>query len=223
MAAVDSPTPLATSAIMRQGPLGDLVQAYSDPALDRLMVQATRLCESECQRRLVPFTITESHRAEGVDPDELTNMASMPLDMISTLSSSYASALGASDQVRHVWLREYAPRYQEMWQYGNDLTITIIRSIGGQETFTPVDVIGPEPDTGHVWFRLGTFLPIGSLIRATYSGGYQTIPGDLERACQFMAGGIAARDLDPAVRNTTHDAGTLTAEAVGVLTAYART
>ena len=67
--AADTPTPLATSAQMKEGAFADLVRSFDDPALDQLMVEATRACETECSRRLAPFTMTESHRAEGIDPE----------------------------------------------------------------------------------------------------------------------------------------------------------
>jgi hypothetical protein len=63
--------------------------------------------------------VQESHRAQGIDPDEYSDAGSMPMDIHGTLGTSYANALGAGDQVRHVWLNEYAPRYPELWGYAN--------------------------------------------------------------------------------------------------------
>lgn len=220
--AADTPVPLATPAQMRQGPLGDLVRSYTDEALMDLMVEATRACETECQRRLVPFTnLPETHRAEGIDPDELANTTAMPLDLAGTLGRSYASAIGVTDMVRHVWLNQYAPVFPEMWSY-TDIRIVIDRSIGGQETVPVTNVRGPDPDTGHVWFQLGTFLPVGSWIRFLYSGGYHAIPADLVRAGRYMAAGIAAREIDPMHNAGQHDSTQLTSEAVSWLTAYTR-
>ena len=194
----DSPTPLCSAAQFSEGAFADLAAGYTGTALADLMVEATRACESECGRRLAPFTITESHRAEGIDPDEYADSANLPMDLQGTLGRSYAYALGASTLVRHCWLDEYAPRYQDLWSYSVSPTVTLVRSYGGSETLTASQIIGPEPDSGHVWFQLGTFLPIGSLIRVTYSGGYTVaIPGDLVRANKFMAAWMAIKELNP--------------------------
>lgn len=194
----DSPTPLATFAQMQGGPLADLVSGYTSAvAQSDLMVEATRVCEGIANRRLAPFTgLTETMRAEGIDPDETSAAANIPMDMAGSLGRSYADALGASDLVRHVWLAEHAPRYPEMWAY-SAVSVTIVRSIGGSQAVGVGSLVGPEPDSGHLWFKLGTFLPVGSLVRVTYSGGYSTVPGDLVRAGKFMAASIACDELDP--------------------------
>src|SRR5690349_753522 len=130
--AADTPTPLATVAQMQEGAFADLVRAYRAQPVTDLMIEATRACETEVGRRLAPFTITESHRAEGVDPDEYTDAANLPLDLQGALGRSYAYSLGASTLVRHLWVSEYAPLYQDMWTY-SDVSITVIRSYGGEE------------------------------------------------------------------------------------------
>lgn len=194
----DAPTPLATFADLSSGPFADLVSGYSTPdAQNQLMIEATRACESACDRRLAPFTVTETHRATGMDPDEYTDAANLPMDIHGTIGWSYAMALGASTLVRHVWLNEFACRFPEFWSYSN-IAVTIIRSYGGSQNMAVSQLVGPEPDSGHLWFQLGTFLPIGSLIRVTYSGGYTTVPADLVRACKYMAASIVVRELDPA-------------------------
>lgn len=193
----DTPTPLATFAQLSEGPFADLVAGYDSPsAQDELMIEATRACESAADRRLTPFTTTESHRATGMDPDEYTDAANLPMDIHGTIGWSYAMALGATTLVRHCWLNEYAPRYSEFWSY-TDVAVEIIRSYGGSQNMQVSQLVGPEPDSGHLWFQLGTFLPIGSLIRVTYGGGYQTMPADLVRAGKYMAASIAVRELDP--------------------------
>jgi hypothetical protein len=196
--AVDAPVPLATWAQLSEGPFADLVSGYTSPqAQNDLMVEATRRCEDETQRRLAPFTaVTESHRATGVDPDEYAGSnGGVPMSIQGTLGQSYANALGYDDaMVRHCWLNEYAPRYAEMWAYSN-VSVAFILSVGGGQSST--QVVGPEPDSGHVWFQLGTFLPVGSWINVTYSGGYTTVPAGLVRACKLMAASLAARELDP--------------------------
>ncbi|MCW2900931.1 MAG: hypothetical protein JWO67_3196 [Streptosporangiaceae bacterium] len=221
--AADNPIPLATSAQMQEGAFADLARAFSGQALTDIMIEATRACETESGRRLVPFTVTESHRAEGVDPDELGDATDLPIDLMGALGRSYASALsgGTSSQVRHCWLNEYAPLYQDFWAYSN-VSLTVIRSYGGSQQFSATQIIGPEPDTGHVWFSLGVFLPIASLIRATYSGGYTTVPADLVRACKYMAAAIITRELDPLSAPHGHSPDALEALAVSWLSPYTR-
>ncbi|NUP39523.1 MAG: hypothetical protein HOY76_21550, partial [Streptomyces sp.] len=185
--AADSPVPLATSADMQAGQFADLVRDYSASDLDQMMIEATRVCEGIAGRRLAPFTgVPETHRATGIDPDEYTDSTSLPMDTLGSLGRSYANALGAGDQVRHCWLNEFAPRYPEMWTYSN-LHVTIVRSYGGTQVVNAANLIGAEADSGHVWFTLGTFLPLGSLIRVQYDGGYSTVPADLGRACKLQA------------------------------------
>lgn len=219
----DSPTPLATAADMQAGQFADLVRDYSADALDQLMIEATRQCEGICGHRLAPFTaIPETHRAEGIDPDEYTDAAALPMDIQGALGRSYANALGAGDQVRHVWLNEFATRYPELWSY-SDLQVTILRSYGGSQTVTAASIVGAEPDSGHVWFSLGTFLPVASLIRVTYSGGYTTVPADLGRACKLLVAVAVLGEIDPAGTQYGHDRGVLQAQAEAILCNYERT
>lgn len=216
----DSPTPICSAAQFTSGAFGDLVKDYPQQALNDLLAEATRECESAAGRRLVPFTsVPETHRAEGMDPDEYTDSANIPMDIQGTLGRSYAAALGVSTLVRHCWLNECAPRYPEMWSY-SDVTIEIVRSYGGNQVLGAGNFQGAENDSGHVWFQLGMFIPIGSLIRVTYSGGYQTIPADLVRAGKFMAGYLAVRELDPA--SSDHDPGQLQDDALKALAPYGR-
>jgi hypothetical protein len=218
----DSPTPLATSAQMTEGQFADLVRDYTPQALSDLMIEATRACEGICSRRLAPFTVTESHRATGIDPDEYTDASNLPLDLMGTLGRSYAYALGASSLVRHVWLNEYAPRYPDMWAYSN-MSVQIVRSYGGSQPVSPAQILSTEPDRGHVFFSLGLFLPIGSDILVTYSGGYTVnIPADLVRANKYMAASIAMSEIDPAAAQSTHDPGELEGRAERLLTPYMR-
>ncbi|MGW2861951.1 hypothetical protein [Streptomyces sp. NPDC001205] len=219
--AADSPVPLATATDLKIGQFADLVRDYSPTALDELMIEATRQCEGIAGgRRLAPFTgLTESHRAQGIDPDEYADAGTMPMDIHGTLGTSYATALGTGDQVRHVWVNEYAPRYQEMWTYTN-LQVTILRSYGGSQTVAATSLIGAETDSGHIWFSLGTFLPVGSLVRVTYDGGYTTVPADLARACKLLAASLALGEIDPAGTQFGHDRGVLTAQAEAILCKY---
>ena len=219
---VDAPTPLASVADMQKGPFADLVRAYSPDAMADLMIEATRACETECDRRLALFTgVVETHRLEGMDPDEYTDAANLPMDLQGTLGRSYAHALGASTLVRHMWLNEYATLFPDMWTCSIQ-TLQIFRSYGGSQILSSLQYVGPELDSGHVWFNLGQFIPIGSLGRVTYSGGYSTVPADLKRGCMWMAASIAAAELDPMQATHGHDPGALEAKAVAWLSAYQR-
>ena len=217
----DSPIPLCSPAQFQASPFGDLVRGYSEQALADLLAEGTRECESETGRRLVPFAnVTETHRAEGMDPDEYTDAANLPMDLQGTLGRSYAYALGASTLVRHCWLNEYACRYPEMWTY-QDVQIEIIRSYGGSENLSAAQYTGAENDSGHVWFQLGLFIPIGSLIRVTYGGGYTvSTPADLVRANKFMCAYLACRELNP--ESTDHDPDQLHTSALMALANYVR-
>jgi hypothetical protein len=221
----DSPVPLATSADMQTGQFADLVRDYAPDALSTLMGEATRQCEGIAGRRLAPFaSVPETHRATGIDPDELSGGTDMPMSLQATVGASYASAMGGTgtDLVRHVWLNEFAPRYPEMWTYAN-LTVTIFQSYGGSQKIAPAQIVGAEPDSGHIWFQLGTFLPPGSLIRVTYDGGYTTVPADLMRACKLLTASLVLGEIDPAGTQFSHDPGALSAQAEKILCNYQRT
>ncbi|HMH94150.1 MAG TPA: hypothetical protein VK586_24100 [Streptosporangiaceae bacterium] len=217
----DSPVPIVSAATFQAGPYGDLVKGYSAQALSDLLSEATRECESETGRRLVPFTsVPETHRAEGMDPDEYTDSANIPMDIQGTLGRSYAQALGVTTLVRHCWLNEFAVRYPELWSYSS-ISIQVVRSYGGNQNLSTSQWQGAENDSGHVWFQLGQFIPIGSLIRVVYSGGYTVaIPADLVRAGKFMAAYLAVRDLNPAA--TDHDPDLLHTDALMALANYMR-
>ena len=221
MADADSVVPLCSTTSFQSGPYADLVAGYSPGALSDLMVEATRLCESETNRRLAPFTITaEEHRGEGMDPDEYTDSANLPMDLQGTLGRSYAYALGASTLVRHAWLNQAPPHYPELWTYTVS-QFKIVRSYGGSEILSPSQYTGPDADTGHLWLNLGIFAPIGSYGYVTYGGGYTVAtPGDLVRACRFMAAWLAVTDLNP--QQTEHDPEQLHTAALMILANYER-
>ena len=218
--AADAPVPPASAADMQEGQFADLVRDYSANALDQLMIDATRVCEGIAGRRLAPFTgVPETHRATGIDPDEYTDSTNLPMDILGSLGRSYANALGAGDQVRHVWLNEFAPRYPEMWTYSN-LQVTILRSYGGTQVVNTASLIGAENDSGHIWFTLGTFLPLGSLIRIQYDGGYSTVPADLSRASKLKAAVLVLGEIDPGGNHFGHDPGALDEQADKILCRY---
>lgn len=218
--AADNLTPLSTSAMMRSGAFADLVRDFTDPVLDHLMMRATRLCESATDRRLAPFTnVTETQRAQALDVDDITEIPG-PMEPSAQLGFSRAQSLGTSQLVRHFWLREYPPRFPEMWA-GSIASINLLRSYSGTQAVVP-NTTQYEPDTGHCRFQLGTYVPTGTTIVVTYSGGYSTTPLDLEQANEFMAASLVLKQLDPAQAMHGHDPDALRLDALEILTAYTR-
>jgi hypothetical protein len=218
----DTGTALITWEQFTEGAFADLASGYTDPTAQAdVLLEATRDVEGMAGRRFSPFTITESHRTEGVDPDEYGDGFAIPMDILSTLGQSYATALSSSTLVRHVWLHEYAARYQEFWTYSN-VIVNVVRSYGGTQDSVPI-LSGPDPDTGHLWFTLGTFIPIGSWAYVTYSGGYTiATPADISRAIKYSAAAIIADELDPDGEEFGHNPSYLRARAEERLLAYMR-
>ncbi|MFD1145973.1 hypothetical protein [Saccharothrix hoggarensis] len=219
----DMPIPLCSMDELKAGAFADLAQAFDDTALARTLAQATRACETEVGRRLAPFIgLTESHRLDGVDPDEYGASTNLPLDLAGSLGRSRGLSLSTGgDLVRHLWLHQSAPHYPDLWSYTN-VQVTLTRSYGGSQVLGIDQFDGPEPDTGHLWFRLGTWAPLGSFARVVYSGGYHTVPADLERACKYMAAAILCRELAPLGGGQQHDASELEQQAVAWLSPYMR-
>lgn len=218
--AADGVVPLVSPVQFTEGAFGDLASSVQPGTLSDILGEATRLCEEQCGRRLAPFTITEMHRATGIDPDEYADSANLPMDIQGTLGASYASALSVSPLVRHAWVQECAPFYQDMWTY-SDVSVTVIRSYGGTQDLSAANILGgPEPDTGHLWFQLGMFIPVGSRIQVTYSGGYTTVPASLVRAAKYMAASIICRELNP--DDSAHDPDLLREDATAILASWAR-
>lgn len=217
---MDSPIPLATVGDFNETPFEDLAAGFDARALNRLMLTATRRCESACDRRLAPFTgLVETQRADALDIEDALD-AYVPLDPTSQLGFSRAQSLGSTLLVRHFWVREFPPRYPELWQ-GAMTDLHAFRSFSGDQQIQ-ISTVQFEPDTGHCRFQLGTFIPPGTTLRFTYSGGYATVPADLVEACRFMAASIAVKWLDPESRTSGHDPATLLAEATEMLAPYVR-
>lgn len=196
-------TPLASVADFEAfGSFTELVQnsqVWTPGTLASLMVRASRRIESKCNRRLSPFTITESHRAEGIDPDGVAP-SDIPLDLEAALGRSKALAFGALNMVRDFWLDQYAPVWQDLWTYGV-ANIQLARAYGDIENVPPSQIEGPEPDTGHFRLRLGTFCPIGTTVRITYSGGYTVeVPEELNTACVLQAAKLVLVGAEPELR-----------------------
>lgn len=196
--AADQPTLLCTQAQFTDGGFQDLVSQYPAAGLTDALYEATRACEDQADRRLAPFTVTETAAALGIDVNELGGYQGLPVSIQSTLGYSQALALGVSNLVRHTWLAQYAPRYPDLWTTNPNMTVTIIRSYGGTQVATSGQILDGPDDTGHIWFQLGTFIPQGSRIRVTYSGGYTvSVPAGLARAAKFFTASIIVRELDP--------------------------
>lgn len=216
----DTVAPLVTVAQFSSGAFADLVRAFSPDALTETMLEATRLCEDHVGRRLAPFAgVTETQRAEAVDVEDALD-AYVPLDPTSQLGFSRASSLGSTLLVRHCWVREYPSRYPEMWA-GSISGISLLRSFSGSQV-VDVSQIQYEPDTGHVRFQLGTFVPPGTTIVVTYSGGYATVPASLVRAAKYMAASIAVTELDPTGQSHGHDPDVLRMKAEEALDGFMR-
>ncbi len=216
----DSPVPLCSVANFTESPFADLVANYSEQALSDLMVEATRMCEGACKgRRLAPFTITETTRADGVDPDEYPAGSSLPMPIQGTIGWSEALALGGgTDLVRHSWLSQVPLRYPDLWQYSN-VSVLVIRSYSGTQQYTASQLLDGPDNTGHLWFQIGALVPIGSRVRVTYSGGYTVaIPADLVRAGRLMAAWLAVSELNPG--STDRNPDWLWSSAMKILAGY---
>lgn len=216
---VDSVAPLCSSEQFTQGPFAGLVAGLGASLVSQKLVEATRLCEDVCDRRLAPFTnITETQRADMLDVEDALD-AYVPLDPTSQLGFSRAMSLGSTLLVRHFWVRERPPRYPEMWG-GSISSIYLLRSFSGVQV-VDAGQVQYEPDTGHVRFQLGTFVPPGTTIRYVYSGGYTlVVPASLVSACESMTAWLIVRQLDP--QSTEHDPAQLRADALLALEGYMR-
>jgi len=216
----DTPVPLCSVANFTESPFADLVAGYGDQALSDLMSEATRACEGAAGgKRLAPFTVTETTRADGVDPDEYPAGASLPMPIQGTIGWSEALALGGgSELVRHCWLNETPLRYQDLWAY-SDVSITVIRSYSGTQQYTAAQLLDGPDNLGHMWFQIGALVPIGSRVRTTYSGGYTVaMPADLVRAGRLMAAWMVISEFDP--QDSGRDPDRLYTSAMKILAHY---
>jgi hypothetical protein len=217
----DSGAALATAAQFSEGAFSDLASAYGPQALYDILLESTRLCEDMCGRRLAPFSVVnESHRAEGVDPDELGETGGIPISLQGSLGLSYATALNNVTLVRHFNVDEFPARYPDMWAYSS-VSLSVQLAYGGAPIpLNAGQFTGPDQDTGHVWFQIGTFLPIGSMVYASYSAGYSVaVPASLVRACKLQAAALIIRELNPA---TTHDPNVLEQDAEKIMSRWGR-
>jgi hypothetical protein len=221
VADTDQPVPLCSPANFQASPFGDLVADYDESALADLMAESTRACEAAAGgRRLAPFTnLTETTRADGVDPDEYPAGTSLPMPIQGTIGWSEALALGGgNDLVRHAWLSQRPPRYPDLWQY-SDVSVLVIRSYSGTQQYDQAQLLDGPDNTGHLWFQIGSLVPVGSRVRVTYSGGYAaSIPADLVRAGRLMAAWMVISELNPGT--TAHDPDWLYGAACKILESY---
>lgn len=217
--ASDVVTPLCTVEQFLEGAFQDLARDYSTTALANIMIEATRAVEDACDRRLAPFTITETQRADAMDIEDALD-AYVPLDPTSQLGFSRAQSLGSTLLVRHFWVREIPYRYPEYWT-GQINSIALLRSFSGTQSVA-INTLQYEQDTGHVRFQLGTFVPQGTTIVVNYSGGYSTVPAALVRACKYMAASIVLKELDPAQSVHGHDPDALRLDAMEILASWVR-
>ena len=213
-------TPLATSAQFNGTAYADLATHLQAGDLDNTMLRATRACETVCKRRLAPFTLTETTRLVDGDVEDAIS-AAIPLPAASQIQMDRASSLGYSQLVRHTWVREYPPTFQDYWT-GGITTINVYWSYQQTPYAIPSTSYRYAPDTGHVRFLLGTFVPPGSEAEITYTGGYGTVPEDLVEATIVMAASMIIKSLDPTMREMAHDPDMLRDEAIELLDGYIR-
>jgi hypothetical protein len=193
--------PLATFADAVNFGSGALnLRDFTDPSAQTdLMWMATSQIEDRCGRRLAPFTgITESTRAEGVDIDVLGS-ADMPMNLPTALGFSQSIAFASTDLVRDYMLDQYAPVRSDLWEY-SITSIDLLLAYGNTFQVVLGQIQGPQPDTGHIRFNLGTFCPVGTTIVTTYGGGYQTTPYSLKLATILQAFKFAVIGAEPEQR-----------------------
>ena len=211
---------LASTAAFNATAYANLAADLPPEQLTEVMLRASRACESACRRRLMPFTLTESHRLVDSDvEDAITLTMAMPNQ--AQINLDYARALGFPQLVRHFWVLESPPLYPDMWT-GHITAISIRWSYALDPLTVNPATVQFEPDTGHARFALGTFVPPGSTGLVTYTGGYSLIPEDLVEAAIMKAAVILLRRLDPAMRGNMAP-GDLNGEADELLAPYTRT
>ena len=99
--------------------------------------------------------------------------------------------------------------------------MTVIRSYAGTETLQQAQILDGPDNTGHLWFQIGTLVPVGSRLRNTYSGGFRSaVPADLVRAAKLVSAWLAIGELNPG--STDHDPDKLYTDALLILANYAR-
>ena len=88
--------------------------------------------------------------------------------------------------------------WEELWT-GSVTAIELRRAFGGNYDYAPADLANVqfEPENGHIRLQLGTFAPIGTTVRVTYTGGYAPVPDDLIQATILRAAMLALTEMLP--------------------------
>ena len=193
--------PLIQVTDITNKPMVDAIKALSGAQQTELVANASMAVEDYCRRRLAAFTgLVEHHRAQEVDPDAATDYPPSMLDNQAQINMLRAQSLGATSWVRTCRVDEYPPRFPDYWS-GAIASVSITRDISGSTTITPAQIAEYQQDTGFVRFPIGAYIPIGSSIQVTYSGGYVTVPGGLKQAVIFEAIELAMLDILPELSN----------------------
>lgn len=213
---------LAQVSDLQNLPLWEIVRDFVPAEDTKLANRATRSVESYCGRRLAPFTITETHRLMDIDVESQVEGYGPILDTSTILGISRARSLGATQLVSDLWLNHYPSHFVEMWS-GALLGVNLFRSYGGT---VPIPVtlssIQFEPDSGHIRFPVGTFIPQGTTGQVTYSGGYgPVVPDDLVQATVYEMALLALADLS-IERKGDIDVGELKERKAELLAPYTR-
>jgi hypothetical protein len=214
-------TPLIAVSDLTNKPFADAVKALSGAQQTELVTNASQAVEDFCRRRLAPFTgLVEHHRAEMVDVDSSLDYPPVLLDTSDQIGWLRAQSLNATSWVRAVQLDEYPPRWPDMWS-GAISDITVVRDLAGSTDYPAAQLLEYEQDTGFVRFQLGAYIPPGSSIQVTYSGGYTTTPGTLKVATEFEAIEIGILSTLPELAEK-YDLAWIRAKKVELLTEYVR-
>jgi hypothetical protein len=215
--------PLASEEDLKDSPFKYALQGASASFIQSTLTRASRAIEARCARRFAPFgPVTQTERAEGVT-SENTTATDIPLSLTGTLQLSRARAYGQnSNLVRDIWLDDYAPRHPELWTY-SAVSVLIIPPFGGQGQSITQNLVGPEPDSGHLRLPFGTYCPVGSIVETTYSGGYTGgVPDDLVQATMMQAVRLFILSIAPE-RRASMSTADLDAEIGALIKPYART
>lgn len=182
------------------GSLTEIYRNNPDQDFTPLLLRATRQLESACRRRLAPFgPITENARITGVDT-QARNVYGWWAGYGTGYEDYSAFGYGLWKQpIRNVWVREHARAYTEQWSYSN-VSLTVVADAVTSTVIDPSLIVGPQPDTGRIELGPGVYFTPGTVVRATYSGGYNPIPDDLVQACLLQATKTALVGAEPQTR-----------------------
>jgi hypothetical protein len=185
----DPVVPLCSVGQFTEGALGDLVSAYPANALEDALAQATRMAEEIAGWRLAPFTLTETVRVAELRPDEFSGRPRPPFAPPPPPPADPV----AFGLIRHFWLKERPPRYQDMWAWDLGAIVT-----SGPDSYSITTIIDGPDDQGHVWVQPAYWLAPGSRCRVTYGGGFTPIvPASLVRVGMYMTAAVILQDLNP--------------------------